>query len=185
MCRRQLRKLVIYMHSKPKNRASRSLITLGWLILIAAGLTLPGCGGEVQAKLDDYLEELEFDTPLDTVKELQIGTHHARGYYRISLAATSQGTQVGLLDSNWLQVRFKLFVVVAPENEKAVMAAMERHRGKIDDVVGSVCRKLTLEELDDFRLIALKAHMIDELRPLLGEDRVRQVIFSDFKWEPI
>ena len=55
----------------------------------------------------------------------------------------------------------------------------------IDDVIGGICRKLTIEELDDIRLVTLKAKLIDSLRPLLGEERVMQVIFNDFQWEPL
>jgi hypothetical protein len=150
------------------------------LALLAAGLALPGCGGEVQAKLEDYLEELEFDSPLDSVKEIQLGEP-----YRISVATHNQAFSDNPDKSIWVQVKFKLFVVTEPEHEAAIVAASKRHRGLIDDVVVTTCRKLSLEELDDVRRTALKSNINDALEPLLGKHRIQQFIFNDYVWEPL
>ncbi|MCG8450939.1 MAG: hypothetical protein MI725_15335 [Pirellulales bacterium] len=152
---------------------------------MTVGVLLPGCGGEVEAKLEDYLEELEFDAPLDPVKEVQLGEHHPQGFYRISVAASNQDALRREIEPVWVEVKFKLFVVIAPESEKMVRAAVDRYRGRIDDVVVSNTRRLSLEELDDIRLATLKSRLIDALRPLLGEDRIRQLIFDDFHWDVI
>jgi len=174
----------------PANRKSAVLVfdlrrLLMALAVLAAALVLPGCGGEVQAKLDEYLEELEFDAPLESVATVALGEHHPRSLYRISVAARRQRFMEDEGEPLWVQIKFKLFVVVVPGNETALLAARERHRGMIDDVIVTICRQITLEELDDIRRAVLKSRLIDALKPLLGEDRIQQLIFDDFEWEPI
>jgi hypothetical protein len=157
--------------------------TRRWLValmLLVAALALPGCGGDEQAKLEDYLEELEFDAPLESVKVVQLGDLH-----RISIAAHKQAYSDAEEEPVWVQLKFELFVEVAPEHEVAILAASERHRGMIGDIVVSICRNLTIEELDDHRRTTLKSRMLDALRPLLGENRIQKIILNNDSWEII
>lgn len=150
------------------------------MLLVVATLGLPGCGGEVEAKLEDYLEELEFDAPLESVKVIQLGDFH-----RISIAARRQAYTDGDEEPVWVQLKFRLFVAVAPENEAAIRSASERHRGMISDIIVNICRNLTIEELDDHRRTTLKSRLMDALRPLLGENRIQKIILNDDSWEVI
>jgi flagellar basal body-associated protein FliL len=74
---------------------------------------------------------------------------------------------------------------VPPEEKKAVGAACERHRGMLDDAIITICREASKEELDDSRWATLKSRMLDQIRPILGDERIRQLSFADFGWEPI
>ena len=59
-----------------KNHNSRLRFQcVGLLTLLAVALMLTGCGGEEVAKLEDYLEELEFDRPLESVKEIEVNSY--------------------------------------------------------------------------------------------------------------
>jgi len=140
---------------------------------------LPGCGGSEEVKLKDYLEEIEFDSPLESVKDVKIGI------YQISCAARHQDPFGREAVSLWVQIKFTLFAEAAYEDEKAILAACERHRGKLDDAILTIFRKASVDELSDNRWAALKSKLIDTVRPLLGEHRVRQIFFDDFSWEPI
>ena len=163
-----------------RDRALSALRQILVISMILTALGLPGCGGDVQAKLEDYLEELEFDAPLEAVKVIQLGESH-----RISIAARKQAYVEGDEEPVWVQFKFKLFVEVAPENEAAILAATERHRGMINDIIVRICRNLTLEELGDSRRTSFKSRLIDALRPLLGENRIQQLILNDDSWEAI
>jgi len=153
------------------------------LTLLLAALLLPGCGGEAVAKLEDYLEELEFDRPLESVKEIKV---NARRSYIISCAAQHHDAAGREVKPLWVQMKLNVFVVVAEEDEKAVLAGIERHRGMLDDTIISVCRRSTIDHLQDNRLATLKSNLLDALRPLLGEERVRQITLTyTAPWEPI
>jgi len=154
--------------------------TVGLLTLISAALLLPGCAGEKVAKLEDYLEELEFDRPLESVKEIKVES------YRIPCAARHHDAAGREVLPMWVQIKFDLYVVVAEEHEKAVKASIERHRGMLDDTVISICRGSTIDQLQDSRWSTLKSHLLEGIRPLLGEERVRQITFgSSIQWKPI
>ncbi len=147
--------------------------------LLAAAL-LVGCGGEEVVKLDDYLEELEFDRPLESVKEIKVNS------YRFPCAASHHDAAGADLAPMWVQMKFDLYVIAAEGDEKAVLAGIERHRGMIDDTVMAVCRNSTIEQLQDNRWATLKANLLDAIRPLLGDERVRQItLVYSAPWEPI
>ena len=88
-----------------RDRALSALRQMLVISMILTALGLPGCGGDVQAKLEDYLEELEFDAPLEAVKVIQLGESH-----RISIAARKQAYVEGDEEPVWVQFKFKLFV---------------------------------------------------------------------------
>ncbi len=145
----------------------------------AAAVMLPGCGGQAEAQLDDYLEELEFHAPLELVKEVEIGI------YRFSSAAYRQDASGSEVLPIWVQIHFKLYAEAVHEDESAILDACERRRGMLDDAVLTVFRKASIEELSDNRWTVLKSKLIDTIRPLLGGTQVRQIFFDDFGWEPI
>ena len=152
---------------------------LGLLLLIVAMFALPGCGNEVETRLEDYLMELEFETPLDSAREIKLGS------YFISVAARQQETSRNEYDRKWMRLNFELMAVVDPRYESRVRSEIARHRGLLDDTVMLVCRNASLDELTDNRWAILKSRIIDRLRPILGEDYLRQVIVVNNLHEPI
>jgi len=153
---------------------------VGILTLLSAALLLTGCGGEEVAKLEDYLEELEFDRPLESVKEIKVNS------YRFPCAARHRDAAGAEVPPMWVQMKFDLYVIAAEEDESAVLASIERHRGMIDDTVLSVCRRSSIDQLQDNRWATIKSRLLEAIRPLLGEDRVRQITFTySAPWEPI
>ena len=144
------------------------------MLLLAAVVVLPGCGDEAQARLEDYLLELEFDTPLDATSEIELGN------YVMSIAARKQQEiSRNQADRQWVQLRFKLHVIVDPENESAVRSEIARHQGFLDDTILMVCRKASIDELADNSWVIMKSRIIDEIRPILGQDRLRQLVVSN------
>lgn len=164
------------------------LLKLCQQLLMAIGiccalLVLPGCGEAEKVKFEAFLDELDVDASLDSAEEIQLGV------YNIASALPAPDKLVTDDDEEaeplWVQIRFELFAVVAPEDRKAVEAACKRHRGMLDDTVVTICREASKDELDDSRWATLKSRLIDAIRPILGDDRVRQLSFSDFCWTPI
>jgi len=165
--------------SRSIHKANFKRHALGLLALLAGLLILPGCGSEEVAKLEDYLDELEFDTPLEAVKEIKVGN------YRLPAAVRHRDASGRDVAPMWVQLKFHLFVIVAEEDESAVLTGIERHRGMIDDAVLSVCRQASLDELQDNRWATIKSNLLDTVRPLLGNERIRQVTLNRVVWEPI
>lgn len=149
------------------------------LLAVCACFLLAGCGGEKKSQLDVYLDELEVERSLEAVKEVSIGT------YGIASVLHLQGKSREEANTLWVHLRFELVAIVDPSDEKAVLAAVERHRGMMDDTIISVCRKATKEELEDNRWATLKSRMLDAIRPILGDNRLRQLTFNDFNCQPI
>jgi hypothetical protein len=150
------------------------------LAVVAAMLTiLPGCGGVEEAKLEDYLEQLDYSKPMESLAEVQLGD------YRVSSAASKQDGPTRETGRTWVQITCKLYVIVAPENVDLITKAYERHRGMFDDAIVQIFRSATVDELTDPRWSALKSRLADFARPILGEDRVHQIVINDYGWEPI
>ena len=151
-----------------------------FVTLLSAVVLLPGCGSEEAAKLDDYLVELEFDRPLESVKEIKVNS------YRIPCAASHHDAVGREVSPLWVQVKFDLYVIAAEGDEKSVIANIERHRGMLDDTILSVCRRTSIDQLQDNRWSSLKSHLLDAIRPLLGDEKIRQIsLVYSAPWEPI
>lgn len=138
-----------------------------------------GCAGEAELRLADYLEELEFDAPLKSAgyATVTIGEFDVPVPVRVNL---SEGAKNG-----WMRVRFELSAETAPEFEQAVLSAYENHRGAMNDAVVTAVRCCSLDELTDPRLAAVKTRLTACARPLLGADRVRQLVLNKIATEPL
>ena len=146
--------------------------TVPWLAAI--GLLLAGgCSDSDTPRLADYLDELDFETPVEERAEVPIGD------YTIPIALEGNDA------AQWRLFKFKLFAVTSPDHQNAVEAAWERRRGQFQDQVLTICRGISAEELDDQRLATLKSRLVDMARPLLGEKRVHQLLIVPTSIEAI
>ncbi len=158
-----------------------AILVMLLIILVA------GCTKVEKQKFDSYLDELDVDASLDSAEEIALGT------YRIASALPKPAThslggeeeEEDETEPLWVQIHVELYAVIAPQDKKTVLAACERHRGMIDDTIVTICREASKEELDDSRWATLKSRIIDSIRPILGDDRIRQLSFADFGWEPL
>ena len=146
---------------------------------LVALLVLGGCGGSDGPKLSDYLEEIEFNTPLESFKEVPVGM------FKVSAAALAHGEHPLEKKRIWVRAKCKLFVVVDPKAEKALLAAHERHHGIFNDMIVTILRSATIDELSDPRWATIKTKISDATRSILGKDRVRQVVIDEYHWEPV
>jgi hypothetical protein len=167
---------------------------------LACAVAALGCEMEESSRLVDYLDDLEFDVPLETAKYVSLGEFDipiAAGRKRIDDGRHGQRLQFvahtappghggsalpGPLhagDAVHMRLQFELMAETTPDDEHAVLEAAERHRGAMNDAVLTVVRTSTVEELADPRLSAVKARLSDITRPMLGEERVRQLVFSE------
>jgi hypothetical protein len=149
------------------------------LLLSAIALSAAlGCSKSEGPKLVDYLEEIEFDVPLEKVAYVSLGK------FDIPIAATQKPTdaspEIAPDEAFWMRLQFELQAETDPDNEAAVAAEAEAHRGAMSDAVISIVRTSSVDELADPRLSAVKARLSDVARPMLGEERVRQLVLNEF-----
>jgi hypothetical protein len=142
-------------------------------------LVLTGCGGVEKAQLSDYLDNLEFNTQMESLKEVPLGA------FKVSAATRTQEAAKSDSQRTWVQITCKLYVIVAPEDVSTIAAAYEQHRGIFDDTVVQIFRSSSIDELSDPHWTTIKSRISDFARPLLGGERVRQIVVNDFGWEPI
>ena len=56
----------------------------------------------------------------------------------------------------------------------------------LDNTVLSICRRTSIDQLQEPSWTTLKSRLLDGIRPVLGEERVRQIaIVSSAPWKPI
>jgi hypothetical protein len=139
-----------------------------------------GCGGAKSGRLVDYLDELEFDVPLETAAYVTLGR------FDIPIAASHDTAplskfmqQVDERGTVWMRLQFELTAETTPQHENAVAKAAEEHQGALNDAVLTIVRTSTVEELADPRLTAVHARISEAVQPLLGDGRVRQLVFND------
>ncbi|MDZ4657848.1 MAG: hypothetical protein SH868_09765 [Bythopirellula sp.] len=171
-----------FTHAQPSWHSCQMFVAT---CLALAILLLVGCGKAEVNEFDSYLDQLDVDASLDSAEEIVLGTYNIASALPKPESPASDEEEDEENEPLWVQVRFELYAIVAPEDKKAVAAACERHRGMLDDTVVTICREASKDELDDSRWATLKSRLIDAIRPILGDDRVRQLSFSDFAWEPI
>jgi hypothetical protein len=149
------------------------------MLLALAVLALPGCRVvDRSPRLADYLDELEFDVPLESASYVTLGEYDipiaATRRSEVEAARLGESTQEPVL----MRLHFELTAETAPPYESKVEEAAERHRGALNDAVLTTVRTSTVEELSDPRLAAVKARLSEITRPMLGEDMVRQLVLN-------
>lgn len=138
-----------------------------------------GCAGEESARLVDFLDELEFDVPLETAAYVSLGRFDipisAQGGGNAS-AFVQEVAEQGLV---WMRLQFELTAETTLAQEKELLEIAEKHRGALSDAVLTVVRTSTVDELADPHLSAINAKLTDIVRPILGEELVRQFVLND------
>ena len=134
-------------------------------------LTAIGCGGDDAALLGSYLDELEFNAPLESAASISLGEFDIPAPTNIKRMGAD-----GVEHLVWMRIHFELFAETLPQYESAVQAALERHRGALNDAVLTIVRSSSTDELTDPRSTALRMRLTEAARPLLGEDQVRQLV---------
>jgi len=142
-------------------------------------VTFAGCGASSAVVLEDYLEEIEFEVPLNSAVEVPLGK------YSIPIAARSNQDSFNEQEAIWIQLKFDLFAVVAPENESALLAAWEHHRGLYYDGALKICRSASLDDVLDPNLASIKSRLTDLSRSIFGKTRIRQLLYSNIITEAI
>ncbi len=141
------------------------------LLLAACGSLAAGCGGGDELLLGEYLSELQIDAPLESAVYVSLGV--------FDVPATMRVTPDGVPRTMWIRLSFELFAEAAPQYESAVTTAVEQHRGALNDALLTIIRTSSTDELTDPRLSALKLRMTEAARPMLGENKVRQLVLKD------
>jgi hypothetical protein len=158
---------------------------LAAIIVAFAMVLLVGCSEVEQAPFEVFLTDLDAEASLENADELLLGKYDIASALPLPEHVLADYDEDEEVEPLWVQIRFRLYAIVPPEDKKAVQAACKRHRGMLDDAVVTVCREASKEELDDSRWATLKSRLLDQIRPILGDERIRQLSFADFGWAPI
>lgn len=143
-----------------------------WFALLASVLvfcTVGGCGSR---------SAFEFDA-LDLAPPHEEFTEFSLGEYRIPIPVAEEGARNQVAYRHRLQLDFELHAVVSPADKSLVADAWGRHEGEIRDQVIGICRKATLDELQEPELATLKARLMDALTTQMGDNEVRQLLITD------
>ena len=146
-------------------------------VLVAA---LPGCGGDDAAPLGSYLDEIELNAPSESAAAIPLGEFNIPSPTNVKRKGTD-----GVDHTVWMRTKFSLFAETLPKNESEVLAEAELHRGAINDAVLSIVRSASTDELTDPRLTALRMRLTETTRPLLGDDKLRQLVLYNHTTEPL
>ncbi len=152
-----------------------------WLAAVALLLALGtsvGCGGDDAALLGSYLDELEFNAPLESAVSISLGEFNVPAPTNIKHTGRD-----GVEHPVWMRIHFELFAETLPQHESAVLESLERHRGALNDAVLTIVRSSSTDELTDPRSTALRMRLSEAARPLLGEEEVRQLVLFDHTTE--
>ena len=142
--------------------------------------TLPGCGGDDAALLGSYLDEIELNAPSESTASIPLGEFNIPSPTNVKRKGTD-----GVDHTVWMRTKFSLFAETLPKNESEVLAEAELHRGAINDAVLSIVRSASTDELTDPRLSALRMRLTETTRPLLGDDKLRQLVLYNHTTEPL
>jgi hypothetical protein len=148
----------------------------GFALLAIAAALASGCGGGGDARrLGEYLDELEFDEPLEAAAYVTLG--------KFDVPAPTRVKRDGVSRTMWVRLSFELFAEAAPHDESAVAAAADERHGALNDALLTIIRTSSTDELTDPRLSALKLRMTEAARPLLGDHAVRQLVLYNIRTE--
>jgi hypothetical protein len=159
---------------RSRGTAARALVAA----LLAAAI--PGCGGDDATLLGAYLDEIELNAPSESATSIPLGDFNIPSPTNVKRKGTD-----GVDHIVWMRTKFSLFAQTLPKNESEVLAEAEQHRGAINDVVLSIVRSASTDELTDPRLTALRMRLTETARPLLGDDKLRQLVLYNHKTEPL
>jgi hypothetical protein len=170
--------------SHPSNSVSwRHRVARGRACVFVATLlatVLPGCGGDDAALLGAYLDEIELNAPSESAASIALGDFDIPSPTNVKRKGTD-----GVEHTVWMRTKFSLFAETLPRNESDVQAEAELHRGAINDTVLSIVRSASTDELTDPRLTALRMRLTETARPLLGDDKLRQLVLYNHTTEPL
>jgi hypothetical protein len=140
-----------------------------WSAFAAGCCALLGC----QSKTSFELDQLDVAPAEEELTEFPLGE------YKIPIPLADDRDQTTIVRRNRLEFDFQLFALVSPKEESQFEDAWNRHEGVIRDQVISICRRATVEELQEPELVTLKARLTDVLASQLGEKRLRQILITD------
>jgi hypothetical protein len=152
--------------------------SLATIALVGLAL-LPGCGGgDDPTLLGSYLNELEFDEPLESATTIELGKFDVPVAAVIKIAGESSRTV-------WIRIKFELYAETLPADESELTQALEHHRGALNDAVLSIIRTSSVDELTDPRASAVRMRITEAVRPLLGDAEVQQLVLDQYNADRI
>ncbi len=142
-------------------RPTRSTPALAVLLV-----ALCGCGEEKKATVFDEISRMPTREELVEIE---------MGQFTIPVPIVLESATERFEPDNLIQLEFTLFAVVDPNHLSMVQRVRRRNEGRIRNRVIRVCRNTPRDDLLEPQLTTLKAHLLDELQPLIGGPAVRRV----------
>lgn len=156
-------------------QCSRVASVPNWLLrslAIATGVvaaTLAGCGSKPTYEFD----ALDLTPMQDELVEFSLG------HYVIPIPVARTDSEIDAVSRNRVEFTFDLYVLITRDYESQLADMWQRHEGKIRDRVIRVCRKASVEDLQEEGLPTLKSHLMDAVQAQLGPKNVRRLLVND------
>ena len=148
-------------HAEHPVRSHRTVAALTALVALCCG-----CAEEEKATVFDEISRM----PLrEELIEIELGK------FFVPVPIVLESATERFEPDNLIQIEFTLFAVVDPDRVSMVKRVRERNEGRIRNRVIRVCRNTPRDDLLEPELTTLKAHLLDDLQPLIGGPAVRRV----------
>ncbi|MCO6044005.1 hypothetical protein NG895_08800 [Aeoliella sp. ICT_H6.2] len=135
-------------------------LTIATAVLCAA---LGGCGDEGLSPI----ERFERLPALEDLVTIELGEY----VIPIPVEPTSDSP----IAATQVQIEFRLYAAVLPENEGTLRSNYERLEGRFRDTVIETCRNTSIEDLLDPTMTTLKTHLADSLKPYIGSAHLERI----------
>ncbi|QDT70534.1 hypothetical protein MalM25_34820 [Planctomycetes bacterium MalM25] len=129
-------------------------------------LALCGCG---EKKQETVFDEISRMPTREELVEIEVGE------FVVPVPIVLESATERFEPDNLIQLDFTLFAVIEPDRVAMVKRVRDRNDGRIRDRVIRVCRNTPRDDLLEPELTTLKAHLLDELQPLIGGPAVRRM----------
>jgi len=151
----------------------------GWVLKLVLAVFWLGVLVGCQEAEEFELEGLEMPPIEEELTELPLGDYH------IPIPLVEEVTSGGIKRRHRMQLDFLLHVLVKSSERSEVEKAWERHEGTIRDQVIRVCRKATLQELQEPDLATLKARLMQALAGPTGQKDLRHLLITEVVSQPL
>ena len=131
--------------------------------------TMAGCNSKPTYEFD----ALDFTPTQDELVEFSLG------HYVVPIPVARADSEIDAISRNRVEFSFDLYVLITRDYESQLADMWQRHEGKIRDRVIRVCRKASVEDLQEEGLPTLKSHLMDAVQAQLGPKSIRRLLVND------
>lgn len=148
------------------------LFTCSFMAVLVA--VVAGCSKPVE-----YFEEMKMMPTKEKLLEFPLG------HFDVPIPVQPSSETTEWTHGNTVHIGFKLYAVIHPSDEKAIVKSWSHHEWNFRDDVLQICRSATLSELIEPGLSTLKGRLTEAAGRRLGGGRIRRLVMSEVNVLPL